>query len=77
MGSKPSPLGVCGDFPWARNVLVKLHKSAIMSVRAHLWLRIAGLVIILAAQFGPRIWAPSGAGASAGAGTKIASAEAR
>jgi hypothetical protein len=48
-----------------------------MSVRAHFWLRIAGLVIILAAQFGPRIWAPSSAGATTPSGAKIASAEAR
>jgi hypothetical protein len=26
-----------------------------LSVRAHLWLRMAGIVVILAAQFGPRI----------------------
>jgi hypothetical protein len=58
-------------------VLIKFPKSSVMSVRAHFWLRIAGLVIILAAQFGPRIWAPSSAGATTPGGTKIASADAR
>ena len=28
-----------------------------MSQRAHFWLRIVGLTAILAAEFGPRIWA--------------------
>jgi len=46
-----------------------------MSVRAHLWLRILGLAIILAAQFGPKVWSASGASSAVGA--KIASAEAR
>jgi len=27
-----------------------------MSQRAHFWLRILGLVAILAAEFGPRLW---------------------
>ena len=29
-----------------------------MSQRAHFWLRIAGLSLILAAEFGPRLWTP-------------------
>ncbi len=32
-----------------------------MSQRTHFWLRLAGLVVILAAEFGPRLWAPSAA----------------
>lgn len=31
-----------------------------MSQRAHFWLRIVGLAVILAAEFGPRIWAVGG-----------------
>jgi hypothetical protein len=27
-----------------------------MTQRAHFWLRIAGLAIILALEFGPRVW---------------------
>ncbi len=27
-----------------------------MSQRAHFWLRIVGLTVILAAEFGPRLW---------------------
>jgi hypothetical protein len=46
-----------------------------MSVRAHFWLRLAGLAIILTAQFGPRIWASASPGPSIGA--KMASADAR
>jgi hypothetical protein len=46
-----------------------------MSVRTHFWLRVAGLALILAAQFGPRIWTSSGAAATSG--SKIASADAR
>ena len=33
-----------------------------MSSRVHFWLRILSLATILAAQFGPRIWAPAGSG---------------
>jgi hypothetical protein len=32
-----------------------------MTQRAHFWLRIAGLALILAAEFGPRLWATGGA----------------
>jgi len=46
-----------------------------MSARAHFWLRIVGFVVILAAQFGPRVWGASGAGQ--GSGAKMASAEPR
>jgi len=27
-----------------------------MSQRSHFWLRVIGLVVILAAEFGPRLW---------------------
>jgi hypothetical protein len=27
-----------------------------MTHRAHFWLRLAGLALILAAEFGPRLW---------------------
>jgi len=30
--------------------------SSPMSTSTHFWLRIAGLSLILAAQFGPRLW---------------------
>jgi hypothetical protein len=42
---------------------VELH----MSQRAHFWLRLAGLVVILAAEFGPRLWTPSAAPAPSSA----------
>ncbi|MGH7294563.1 MAG: hypothetical protein ACRELB_06515 [Polyangiaceae bacterium] len=32
-----------------------------MSQRAHFWLRIAGITLILAAEFGPRLWAGAAA----------------
>jgi hypothetical protein len=32
-------------------------QSSTMSQRAHFWLRIVGLTLILAAEFGPRLWA--------------------
>jgi hypothetical protein len=32
-----------------------------MSQRAHFWLRIVGLSLILAAEFGPRLWSSSAA----------------
>jgi hypothetical protein len=35
-----------------------------MSQRAHFWLRIVGLAVILAAEFGPRLW--TGAAGAAG-----------
>ena len=38
-----------------------------MSQRAHFWLRLAGLVVILAAEFGPRLWTPSNAPAPSSA----------
>ena len=31
--------------------------STIMSHRTHFWLRLVGLTLILAAEFGPRAWA--------------------
>ncbi|HEY3822771.1 MAG TPA: hypothetical protein VGL81_36655 [Polyangiaceae bacterium] len=30
-----------------------------MTHRAHFWLRLVGLTLILAAEFGPRLWAGS------------------
>jgi hypothetical protein len=30
-----------------------------MSQRSHFWLRVVGLALILAAEFGPRLWSPS------------------
>jgi len=74
-GLRAASLGHLRYFPMGTQCASQAHKSTVMSVRAHFWLRVAGLAIILAAQFAPRIWAPSGA-ASAG-GTKVASAEAR
>lgn len=48
-----------------------------MTQRAHFWLRIVGLAVILAAEFGPRLWT----GATvAGSGTQAriaAAADAR
>jgi hypothetical protein len=38
-----------------------------MSQRAHFWLRIAGLTVILAAEFAPRLWTASAAPAPSGA----------
>jgi hypothetical protein len=32
-----------------------------MTQRAHFWLRIVGLTLILAAEFGPRLWATGAA----------------
>jgi hypothetical protein len=46
-----------------------------MSARAHFWLRVVGLTVIIAAQFGPRVWSASGGGQ--GPGAKMASAETR
>lgn len=44
--------------------------SITMSHRAHFWLRLVGLALILAAEFGPRLWTappPSPAASLAGA----------
>jgi hypothetical protein len=38
-----------------------------MSQRAHFWLRIVGLAVILAAEFGPRLWTASTAPAPSNA----------
>jgi hypothetical protein len=45
-----------------------------MSQRAHFWLRIVGLTVIVAAQFGPRLWS---AAASASPAPVAAAAVAR
>jgi hypothetical protein len=34
-------------------------QSSTMTHRAHFWLRLVGLTLILAAEFGPRLWAGS------------------
>jgi hypothetical protein len=36
-----------------------------MSERSHFWLRIVGLAVILAAQFGPKLWSPASTPATA------------
>lgn len=38
-----------------------------MTHRAHFWLRLVGLTLILAAEFGPRLWAGSAPPASVAA----------
>jgi len=43
-----------------------------MSQRAHFWLRIVGLAVILAAEFGPRLWS----GAAGPQPARVASASA-
>jgi hypothetical protein len=45
-----------GDPGAARRMLIPWASGSIMSQRAHFWLRIVGLTVILAAEFGPRIW---------------------
>ncbi|HEY1694262.1 MAG TPA: hypothetical protein VGG39_18965 [Polyangiaceae bacterium] len=40
-----------------------------MSSRKHFWLRVVGLALILAAEFGPRLWSTSTQGPSAPAMT--------
>jgi uncharacterized membrane protein len=47
------------DLRAARRVLISVASSCIMSQRAHFWLRIVGLALILAAEFGPRLWTGS------------------
>jgi hypothetical protein len=36
-----------------------------MSQRSHFWIRIVGLGLILAAEFGPRLWSSAQAGTPA------------
>jgi hypothetical protein len=43
-----------------------------MSQRAHFWLRIVGLAVILAAEFGPRLWTGSAGQPSARVATVAA-----
>jgi hypothetical protein len=45
-----------------------------MSTRAHFWFRIVAVATIVAAQFGPRVWAGSGAANSADAATRVVAA---
>lgn len=45
-----------------------------MTTRAHFWFRIAAVTAIVAAQFGPRLWAGSGTANSAGAATRVVAA---
>lgn len=42
-----------------------------MSHRAHFWLRLVGLALILAAEFGPRLWASPAAPPAASLATAI------
>jgi hypothetical protein len=51
----------------ARRVLIVGASSCTMSQRAHFWLRLAGLVVILAAEFGPRLFTASAAPAPSSA----------
>jgi hypothetical protein len=39
--------------------------AGIMSPRTHFWLRIVGLAVILALQFGPRFWSIASAPSTA------------
>ena len=57
----PCCSGVPEDLGSARRVLKHTVSSCIMSQRAHFWLRIVGLAVILAAEFGPRLWTPTAA----------------
>ncbi len=43
-----------------------------MSQRAHFWLRILGLVAILAAEFGPRLWSNTPGASPAPASAAVA-----
>jgi len=60
--------------PSARRVLLVCSKSCTMSQRAHFWLRIVGLTLILAAEFGPRLVPALTGNGSAPAQTSMASA---
>jgi hypothetical protein len=64
VGSATRPPGVSALFAWTAAKIRRRHdacfrelpSSSIMSQRAHFWIRIAGLVVILAAEFAPRLW---------------------
>lgn len=43
-----------------------------MSQRAHFWLRIAGLAVILACEFGPKLWQGSAEPAPAAVAAAVA-----
>jgi hypothetical protein len=43
-----------------------------MSHRAHFWIRIVGLVAILATEFGPRLWSAGVAGNASAQGARVA-----
>jgi hypothetical protein len=45
-----------------------------MPQHAHFWLRLFGLVVILALEFGPRLWTNSGASTSARVTAAVVSA---
>jgi hypothetical protein len=49
-------------------------QSRIMTHRAHFWLRLVGLTLILAAEFGPRAWASRTAGSAPPAPAPMAAA---
>jgi hypothetical protein len=48
-----------------------------MSVRSHFWLRVLGIVTILAAQFGPRIWSSTTGSSTPAPNAKVAAVDAR
>jgi hypothetical protein len=48
-----------------------------MTQRAHFWLRIVGLAVILVAEFGPRLWAAGLAASPAPAVAAVAHASVR
>ena len=44
----------------AAHLMLRVRSSgSTMSHRAHFWLRLVGLALILAAEFGPRLWTGS------------------
>jgi hypothetical protein len=68
--SNPDRDTMAHDVPTVRGVFVP--SRVVMSERTHFWLRLAGLAVILAAEFGPKLWSlmPS---AGAGTGSPMAS----
>jgi hypothetical protein len=55
----------CAEFRAARCVLLVSFIGSTMTQRAHFWLRIVGISVILAAQFGPRLWSAAASGSPA------------
>jgi hypothetical protein len=48
--------------------------SSNMTHRTHFWLRLVGLTLILAAEFGPRVWSSMASGNPVPAQASVASA---